>query len=106
MSEHQYGWLRTRWRRSARPIVAAVATLAGIAALGVGVAIGTSEAAVSLAAPANSRVAAGYAYSCAIKTDGTLWCWGSNGSGQLGDGTTTSRETPAQVGDAADWAGI
>ena len=36
-------------------------------------------------------------HSCALKTDGTVWCWGSNLYGQLGDGTTTSRLTPIQV---------
>jgi len=32
-----------------------------------------------------------------IKNDGTLWTWGNNLSGQLGDGTTIDRETPAQM---------
>ena len=32
--------------------------------------------------------------SMAIKTDGTLWTWGSNGSGQLGINDTTNRATP------------
>jgi alpha-tubulin suppressor-like RCC1 family protein len=36
-------------------------------------------------------------HTCAVKTDGTLWCWGLNSSGQLGDGTTTSRYTPVQA---------
>src|SRR3989304_5792147 len=31
---------------------------------------------------------------CAVKTDGTLWCWGSNTAGQLGDGTMADRDTP------------
>jgi len=42
--------------------------------------------------------AAGSWYSCAIKEDGGVWCWGSNGSGQLGDGTPlTQRNVPTQV---------
>jgi hypothetical protein len=31
---------------------------------------------------------------CAIKTDGTLWCWGWNEKGQLGDGTNWSSNIP------------
>jgi len=34
---------------------------------------------------------------CAIKNDGTAWCWGANKYGELGDGTTTERLTPTQV---------
>jgi alpha-tubulin suppressor-like RCC1 family protein len=33
----------------------------------------------------------------ARKSDGTLWAWGSNGSGQLGDNTTISKSSPVQV---------
>jgi alpha-tubulin suppressor-like RCC1 family protein len=42
-------------------------------------------------------VAGGAAHTVALKTDGTVWTWGSNSSGQLGDGTTTSRRLAAQV---------
>jgi alpha-tubulin suppressor-like RCC1 family protein len=42
-------------------------------------------------------VAAGSAHSIALKNDGTVWAWGSNSNGQLGDGTTTERWTPVQV---------
>ena len=42
-------------------------------------------------------VAAGYYHSLFIKNDGTLWDTGYNYSGQLGDGTTTERNTPAYV---------
>jgi alpha-tubulin suppressor-like RCC1 family protein len=47
-----------------------------------------------------SSISAGTGYSghtCATKTDGTAWCWGDNGYGQLGDNTTTDRSTPIQV---------
>ncbi len=43
-------------------------------------------------------------HTCATRTDGTLWCWGYNGFGALGDETTTDRITPTQVGIATDWA--
>jgi hypothetical protein len=33
----------------------------------------------------------------ALKSDGTVWTWGENGKGQLGDKTTTQRLTPVQV---------
>ena len=39
----------------------------------------------------------------AIKTDGTLWTWGANGSGQLGDGTAITRSSPVQVGSGTNW---
>lgn len=34
---------------------------------------------------------------CAVKTNGSVVCWGSNRYGQLGDGTTTNRSTPVPV---------
>lgn len=42
-------------------------------------------------------VAGGAAHSIALKSDGTVWTWGSNSSGQLGDGSTTTRKLAAQV---------
>jgi alpha-tubulin suppressor-like RCC1 family protein len=32
-----------------------------------------------------------------VANDGTVWAWGFNNTGQLGDGTTTSSSTPVQV---------
>jgi alpha-tubulin suppressor-like RCC1 family protein len=37
------------------------------------------------------------AFTAGIKTDGTLWIWGVNGYGQLGDNTTTSVSSPIQT---------
>jgi len=51
-------------------------------------------------------VSAGYTHSVGIKTDGTLWAWGDNGYGQLGDGTTTSKNAPTQIGSANNWESI
>ena len=45
-------------------------------------------------------------HTVAVKTDGTLWAWGANASGQLGDGTTTNHSSPVQVGTATDWASV
>lgn len=42
----------------------------------------------------------------AIKANGTLWAWGRNHAGQIGDGTTTDRFTPVQIGTATDWKWI
>jgi len=53
---------------------------------------------VALAQPATATgVSAGSYHTMYVKTDGTLWAMGSNDYGQLGDGTTTPRSTPAQV---------
>ena len=43
------------------------------------------------------QTSVGGAHSAAIKTDGTLWIWGYNSFGQLGNGTITNTSTPVQV---------
>jgi alpha-tubulin suppressor-like RCC1 family protein len=41
-----------------------------------------------------------------IKTDGTLWAWGENANGALGQGDTTSRSSPVQVGSLSAWTNV
>lgn len=42
-------------------------------------------------------ISGGVTHTLAVRADGTVWGWGSNLEGQLGDGTTTSRLTPVQA---------
>ncbi len=44
-----------------------------------------------------TSIATGVFQTCGIATRGKAYCWGRNGSGQLGDGTTTMRVEPAAV---------
>ncbi len=43
------------------------------------------------------RVSSGWRHTCATVSDGTARCWGHNGSGRLGDGTTTASSIPVRV---------
>jgi alpha-tubulin suppressor-like RCC1 family protein len=55
------------------------------------------------------EVAAGSVVSCGRRADGTLWCWGSNHDGGVGNGLVerdTAVDTPSQVGTDADWVGV
>jgi len=42
-------------------------------------------------------ITAGDSHTCALMLDGSIRCWGYNGNGQLGDGTTSQRNTPVTV---------
>jgi alpha-tubulin suppressor-like RCC1 family protein len=50
-----------------------------------------------------SAIAAGPSHTAAVKTDGSLWCWGDNREGQLGNGTFDKTNQPVRVGSDADW---
>jgi hypothetical protein len=44
-----------------------------------------------------TRVSAGDAHTCALRSDGVVFCWGKNDVGQLGDGSPNSQPTPVAV---------
>ena len=51
-----------------------------------------------------SQIGAGSNHTAAIKTDGTLWTWGNDGSGRLGlNQPDTDRSSPVQVGALTSW---
>jgi alpha-tubulin suppressor-like RCC1 family protein len=51
-------------------------------------------------------VSAGRYHALALHADGTVWAWGANGSGQLGDGTTVTRTSPVHVLNLTDVVAI
>ena len=44
-----------------------------------------------------TSISARYGETCGVIAGGSAYCWGDNGYGQLGDGTTISRSTPTAV---------
>lgn len=54
------------------------------------------------------HIAAGIYYTCATRTDGTVWCWGYNGQGQAGIGNESNQDLPRQVTTPArgGWASV
>ncbi|MFG0238188.1 hypothetical protein ACFVBI_23385, partial [Brevibacillus porteri] len=43
-----------------------------------------------------NRLSAGGMHTLMVKEDGSVWAWGQNEKGQLGDGTTQNRTTPVE----------
>jgi hypothetical protein len=52
------------------------------------------------------QVATGGSHSVALKRDGTLWSWGNNLAGQLGDGTTNQSRPLVQIGSSTNWTRV
>jgi len=53
------------------------------------------------------QVSAGSIHIAAIRTNGTLWTWGGNNVGQLGDNTETDRSSPVSViGNITNWCQV
>ena len=51
-------------------------------------------------------ITAGQIHSCGLMVTGTAYCWGSNGWGQLGDGTGSDRSIPTAVSGGHTWRSI
>lgn len=75
--------------------------------------LGTGTVDVDVTAPALVHpsdtwisVSAGPTFTCAVRSTGTLSCWGDNSRSQLGDGTTTSRAAPTVIGVATTWTAV
>ncbi len=73
--------------------------------------IGTSPAQVTTptavtGAGTYAAVVAGTSHTCALSPAGIASCWGANGSGRLGDGTTTTRLDPVAVAGGIAFAAI
>ncbi|MGI6612082.1 MAG: IPT/TIG domain-containing protein [Candidatus Nanosyncoccaceae bacterium] len=53
-----------------------------------------------------SKVFAGGAHTCAINSQGRVYCWGNGGFGQLGNGSTADRTTPVAVSSTATFTAL
>lgn len=53
-----------------------------------------------------AKINAGDGHTLAIRSDGTLWAWGWNVVGQVGDGTTVDKLSPIQIGSNNNWKEI
>jgi alpha-tubulin suppressor-like RCC1 family protein len=64
---------------------------------------GTTQALTGISTPAAvsglssvTAIHAGVSFGVALKSDGTVWAWGENASGQLGNGTSSNSSTPVR----------
>lgn len=70
--------------------------------------VGKSSPVQTIAGGSNwANAAFGQYHSAGVKTDGTLWCWGQNYYGELGDNTTVHRSSPVQtITGGTDWSQV
>ena len=73
--------------------------------LGIGVIDTTRPLAVPIVDdPGFAAVVAGWNHTCGLTAAGAAWCWGANGAGQLGDGSTSDRTRPTAVSGSLTFA--
>lgn len=77
----------------------------GAAGAGAGVSIRRFPAQVGTADDW-AAVSADGVRSYGLKTDGSLWAWGDNSWGRLGDGTEVDRYSPVRIGSERDWIAV
>jgi hypothetical protein len=53
-----------------------------------------------------SKAEAGHSHTVALRSNGTVWTWGSNSLGQLGRSDVTNRSSPVQVGSFTGWSDV
>lgn len=76
--------------------------IVGVMLAALPVAMQTPQRASAAAMTGFTQVQAFYDSTCALKSDATVWCWGSNSAGQLGNGTVVSSAKPVQVSGLTD----
>ncbi|MBK7958597.1 MAG: hypothetical protein IPK03_11100 [Bacteroidetes bacterium] len=75
--------------------------------LGIGSALTSKTSPVQIGSGNNwVSIACGEYHTLGIKSDGTLWAWGRNQVGQLGDSTTGNKISPVKIGNAANWVSV
>lgn len=67
-----------------------------------------SPVAVNVGTDTFTQISVGYDnYACGIKSDGSLWCWGSDSSGKLGNGAPTANQaSPTAVVEPGPWVQV
>lgn len=68
--------------------------------------IGNDWQSVATSKSLDNNTGTGSSHTLAIKTDGSLWTWGNNDEGQLGNGTNISSNVPVQIGTDTNWAKV
>ena len=101
-----FGIDRRRTARKTGRVLLLVALALSLLVPGVAPVLATTRPLTTLAAPRAQRADAGYYFGAEIRSDGTLWTWGYNEYGQLGDGTFVTKTSPVQIGLDRDWATV
>ena len=106
---HQHGGLRRQARTT--PLRSRMTARSGLGERTAPASSGTGQTRAALPMSGSVRTPRGCPWrqswhTVAIKKDGTLWAWGHNYFGQLGNGTNRNSNTPVQIGTSAKWRSV